>query len=81
MSEPQEYEPDLDDLTRDQLAEVNPMAHTVAEVLDEWNHRLRGIIASDHSVGLFLDLLAAEGYRVAPIEAPEFADVLPAASD
>lgn len=54
----------LDRLTRDQLAELDGPAHTVASVLDEWNHREHGLVSSHHNVGLFLDLLSAEGLQV-----------------
>jgi hypothetical protein len=80
-TEPQEVDPDLDTLDRSQLAELAGPASAVAEVLDEWRHRLHGIISSEHGVGLFLDLLAARGFRVEPIEAPAFADVLSAPTD
>jgi hypothetical protein len=58
---------DLDTLTRAQLAERDGPTYTVACVLDDWLHRLHGISSSSHGAGLFLDLLAAEGYRVTPI--------------
>jgi hypothetical protein len=57
---------DLDQLTRDQLADLDGPAHAVAAVLDEWNHREHGVTSSSHGVGLFLDLLAAEGLQVTP---------------
>jgi hypothetical protein len=60
---------DLDALTRDQLAELPGPERAVADVLDDWNHREHGVMSSNHGVGLFLDLLATEGYRVTPIEA------------
>lgn len=58
---------DLDALTRSDLAELDGPAYTVACVLDDWNHRLNGLTSSSHGAGLFLDLLAAEGWRVTPI--------------
>lgn len=54
-------EQDLDNLTRDQLAELSGPAAHVAAVLDEWLHRLHGVTSSSHGAGLFLDLLAARG--------------------
>jgi len=57
-------EPDLDTLTRAELAELDPMYLTVVEALDQWHYRGLG-------VGTFLDLLAAKGYRVTPIEVSE----------
>lgn len=78
MSDPIDYrDPDLDELTRAQLGEYDDRAAKVADVLDDWLHRAHGVTPSAHNVGLFLDLLAAEGYRVEPIEAPTFAEVMP----
>jgi hypothetical protein len=64
-----EQDRDLDDLTRAQLAELPDLgtALAVANVLDDWLMRLHGIASSAHGVGLFLDLLADEGYRVTKI--------------
>lgn len=64
-------DPDLDSLTREQLAELDGPASVVADVLDDWLYRAHGRISGGHNVGLFLDLLAAEGYRVEKIQAPE----------
>lgn len=58
---------DLDTLTRADLAERDGPAYTVACVLDDWNRRLHGVISGHHGAGLFLDLLAVEGWRVTPI--------------
>jgi hypothetical protein len=69
---------DLDALTRAELAELDGPASTVATVLDEWNHRLHGLTSSSHGAGLFLDLLAAEGWRVTPINAPDLDGLLAA---
>lgn len=80
MSDPIDLpDPDLDTLTRGQLAEWAHMPEiaATADVLDEWLLRAHGVTSSAHNVGLFLDLLAAEGYRVEPIEAPSFEDVMP----
>lgn len=71
MSEVQEYDRDLDDLTRAQLAELPGPEAAVAGVLDDWLMRLHGVMSSGHGVGLFLDLLADEGYRVTEIPKPE----------
>lgn len=71
-------DPDLDWLTRDQLAELDGPAYTVACVLDDWNRQLHGVISSHHGAGLFLDLLAAEGWRVTPIDpGPPIGELLP----
>lgn len=78
-TEPQEADFDPDALTLAQLAEFDDL-RAVAEALDEWS-RERGTAPSTHGVGLFLELLAARGFRVEPIQVPEFADVLPAAVD
>lgn len=83
MSEPQEHEPDLDELRRDQLHELAGPAGTVADVLDEWvterfgeDHRA-GWEPGAHGVGHFLELLADKGYRVEPIgPVPSLADLL-----
>ena len=81
---PENYDPDgadLDRMTRDQLAELPGPEHAVAQVLDEWNHRSHGLISSSHGVGLFLDLLAVEGYRVTPIQEIDPSDLLPPSTD
>lgn len=80
MSNPQDYEPDLDDLTRSQLYELG-MPGVVADALDDWLHAQHGMMSSHHGVGTFLEALAAEGYRVTPIVAPSMAEMLPAATD
>lgn len=67
---------DLDDLTRDELAERDGPGHAVATVLDEWLGRLHGITSGQHGAGLFLDLLAAEGYRVERADAPRLENLL-----
>lgn len=68
---------DLDTLTRADLAEQDSPAYPVACVLDDWNRQHDGVISSSHGAGLFLDLLAAEGYRVTPIVAPSLDQLLP----
>jgi hypothetical protein len=70
-------DPDLDTLTRADLAELSGPAYTVACVLDDWNRRHNGVISGSHGVGLFLDLLAAEGYRVEPIMVAPLGELLP----
>ena len=79
----EDVEPDLDSLTRAQLAELAHMPEVAATagVLDDWLMRLHGTASSMHGVGLFLDLLAAEGFRVTPIEAAALEDVLPPSAD
>lgn len=81
MTNPEDYEPDLDTLTRADLAELPGPASTLADVLDEWNHREHGVTSSHHGVGLFLELLADRGYRVTPIEASDIAELLPPSTD
>jgi len=73
---------DLDVRTRADLAELDGPAYTVACVLDDWNRRLHGITSSHHGAGLFLDLLAAEGWRVEPIgPLPPLSQLLPPPSE
>jgi len=67
---------DLDTLTCAELAELDGPAYPVASVLDEWNHRHNGVTSSTHGAGLFLDLLAAEGWRVEPIVVPTMDELL-----
>lgn len=79
-------EPDVDDdldmLTRAELAELPGPARAVADVLDEWTIRRHGIASSHHGAGLFLDLLAAEGWRVEPIDpGPPLDELLPPSVD
>ncbi len=74
-------QPDLDDLTRAQLAETDETAYEVAMALDDWRFAEHGILSSSHGAGHFLELLAARGYRVERIEAPAFEGLLPAAKD
>lgn len=72
---------DLDRLDRDALRTMGGAPAALVDVLDEWLLTQHGVTSSAHCVGAFLDLLAAEGYRVTPIEAPAFADVLPPSPD
>lgn len=83
MPEPFEPDLDLDTLTRDQIDELAHMPEVAAtiKVLDEWVGRTHGVLGGAHQVGLFLDLLAAEGFRVTPIEVRAFADLLPPSTD
>jgi hypothetical protein len=74
-------DPDLDSLTRAQVAEVDERAYAVLSVLDDWLFTEHGVLSGSHSVGHFLDLLAAAGYRVEPIEAPALDELLPPATD
>lgn len=68
-------DPPLDEVDWDELDEVDPKARVVADVLEKWGQAR--CCLRHHMVGTFLDLLAAEGYRVEPIQAPAFEDVLP----
>ena len=65
-TESTEHEP-LDHLIRDNLA---PQARAVADTLDDWIMRRFGKTSSHHGAGLFLDLLADEGYQVVPKPPP-----------
>lgn len=62
---PEDFEPDLDDLRRDQLHELG-MPGVVADVLDDWLATQHGVMSSNHGVGAFLDELAAPG-RLGPL--------------
>jgi len=65
MINAEDYEPDPDDLTRAELAELAHLPWSdLAEVLDEWSHRLHGALSSAHGVGLFLDLLGEHGWEI-----------------
>lgn len=64
MINPEDYEPDPDDLARGELAEYDPMWRAVADTLDEWLFRMHGVISSHHNTGCFLDLLVLQGYDV-----------------
>lgn len=77
-------ESDLDDLPRAQLRDtgLGDMPGDLADVLDDWLHQYHGVLSSHHNVGAFLDLLAAAGYRVAPIAVgPPIGQLLPSAGD
>jgi hypothetical protein len=80
VTNPEDFEPDLDNLRRDQLHELG-MPGDVADVLDGWLHEQHGVMSSHHGVGSFLDALAAVGYRVTRIEVPAFDELLPASAD
>lgn len=67
VSNPEDYEPDPDDLTRAELAELAHLPYgAVAEALDAWLARNHGILSSHHHAGDFLDELAARGWEVVP---------------
>lgn len=74
---------DLDRLPRAELAETQHgnMPAVVAAVLDQWLFEQHGVASSHHNVGAFLDALAADGYRVTRVEAPEFDQLIPPAVD
>jgi hypothetical protein len=76
---PEDYEPEPDDLTRAELAELAHLPWSdLAETLDEWNIRLHATHSSAHGVGLFLDLLNERGWRVVPLPAAaSIGDLLP----
>lgn len=78
MTEPQEIDGDLDDEPRAELGERDAMHPVVASALEEWRRYMDGGPSNCHYLGTFLDLLAAEGYRVTPIEASDLANLLPA---
>lgn len=81
MSDPIEPpDPDIDTLTRAELREWAHMPElaATADVLDDWLLRAHGVTSSGHNVGLFLDLLAADGYRVTAIDpGPPIEELLP----
>ena len=82
--QPQDFEPHLDDLRRDQLWETEhgDMPGHVANVLDDWLLEQHGVTSSRHGVGSFLDGLAAVGYRVTRIDpGPSFEELLPAPTE
>lgn len=72
-------EPDLDDIPAEELGEQDPM-HTV--VRDALRARDGAIalamteLRPGHFVGTFLDELAAHGYRVTAIDAPNIDKLL-----
>lgn len=81
-SESHEYDPDPDDLTRNQLAETHPDAAVIAEVLDEWLLRCHGVTSGAHHAGAFLDFLAARGYEARQMPpVPSLDELLPPAED
>lgn len=83
MINPEDFEPDLDDLTRAELAELAhlPWSDLVA-VLDEWALRAHGVTSSHHNVGLFADLLALTGWEVTrKPEVPPLDQLLQPATD
>lgn len=61
---------DLDTVPLRELGEIDPMYPIVANALDEWRTHMRrfGGARDYHGIGLFLELLAAEGYRVTKID-------------
>ena len=81
MSYPQEYDVDLDDVPRAQLGEHSPMYPVALDCLERWLVERASRPAGEHLLGTFLDLLAAEGYRVTPIEQTPFGELLPPATD
>ncbi len=65
MINAEDYEPDPDDLTREQLAEFAHLPWSdLALVLDDWVCRRFGILSSHHGVGMFLRLLHDEGWEI-----------------
>lgn len=71
MTDPQDYDVDLDDVPRNELGEIDPMYPVVADALGKWaTHMMNGAGSTigSHGVGTFLDDLAAEGYRVTAID-------------
>jgi hypothetical protein len=81
---PEDFEPELDDLPRSQLREgsLGDMPGDVADVLDDWLHEQHGVTSSHHGVGSFLEGLADAGYRVTKIDpGPSFEELLPAPTE
>jgi hypothetical protein len=65
MINPEDFQPDPDDLTRGELAELAHLPWPdLAATLDEWKSRLHGVHSSAHGVGLFLDLLGEHGWEI-----------------
>lgn len=82
MINPEDFEPDLDDVPRSGLREFGDMPGDVADVLDQWLFEQHGVASSHHGVGSFLEALAAVGYRVTPIDrGPSFEELLPASTE
>lgn len=85
MASPQEPDPDLDDLTRDRLAELTqqPELLAVHDALGEWfgvMTRSRAAGSDNNLVGTFLEELADRGYRVDSID-DAFARLIPPPTD
>lgn len=78
MSDP---DVDLDMLDRAAVRELGGAPAVLVDVLDDWLFQAHGTSSSAHYVQMFLELLAVAGYRVTPIDAPAFEDVMPAAVD
>jgi hypothetical protein len=76
VTDPQEIDGDLDDEPRAELGEIDAMHPVVAKALEEWRRHMDSGPSNCHYLGTFLDLLAAEGYRVTPIEVPDLAELL-----
>lgn len=69
-------DPDLDTLTVAELSELDGPAAVVAAALGELSSTARGV--GGHGAGTFLDILAAAGYRVTPIDpGPPITELLP----
>lgn len=82
MSDTPERDPEdeiRDDLPR---CHLNGMPAELDAVLHAWlRGNLYSLLSGMHHVGDFLDRLAAAGYRVTPIEAPSFEQLLPPSPD
>lgn len=70
-------EPDADDLTRDQLAETDPLLYDVATALDDWLHANHGVVSSHHYAGHFWTLLHERGVGLVREEPPSLEALLP----
>lgn len=71
MINPEDFQLEPDDLTREQLAELAHLPWSdLALVLDDWACRRFGILSSHHGVGLFLKLLDEEGWEITRKPAP-----------
>lgn len=78
----EDIEPDVDTMTRGELAELVHLPYSdVADTLDEWLHSQHGIMPGNHGVGVFLDALAARGWRIERIPVSDFCSMLPASTD
>lgn len=76
---PECLDADLNEVPAEELGEHDPMYVAVNDALTEWYcDPYVGDPHYEHRVATFLDTLAARGYRVTKIEAPDLGTMLPA---